>query len=50
MDGSATTTMLASRMTMKNAPQSSASAHQRRGSGVTGPVSGMGRTSLAKAK
>src|ERR1700716_999715 len=34
MEGSATSTIVASRRTMKKAPQSSASAVQRRGSGV----------------
>ena len=34
IDGSATTTIAESRMTMKNAPQSRASANQRRGSSV----------------
>src|SRR6266496_2837554 len=34
IEGSATSTIVASRTTMKKAPQRSASAHQRRGSGV----------------
>jgi hypothetical protein len=38
IDGRATITIAESRMTMKKAPHSSASAHQRRGSGAADVV------------
>src|SRR4029450_2044199 len=49
IEGSATSTMVASRSTMKKAPQRSASAHQRRGSGpVRGAVASMSPPEVAE--